>query len=285
MKKSLISASLSLSLLSGAALAQNATALIEKHTKEATEALEKYIDSNPEAKDKSEAVNFLVDAYGRIGATERRAELLLIKYGLLPKGKDLNPQEFFGTLQEIFEGQMDSGDKSAAKATIAQAKKDIAAHPQAERFGAFLDQMSSKLAMPGVGDTMDLKFTSLKGEEIDLAKMKDKVVLVDFWATWCGPCIAELPVVKKTYADYKEKGFEILAISLDQDKKKLEDFIKENDMPWPQAFDGKGWQNEIAKKFGIASIPATFLVGKDGKIVGSNLRGDALPEAVAEALK
>lgn len=90
------------------------------------------------------------------------------------------------------------------------------------------------------GDVIDISFRSVNAGKIDLAEMKGKIGLLDFWATWCPPCIAELPKLKEAYKEYHEKGFEIIGISLDSDKGRLEDFINENDMPWAQAFDGEG---------------------------------------------
>ena len=114
--------------------------------------------------------------------------------------------------------------------------------------------------------------------------MKGKIVLVDFWATWCGPCVAELPNVLDTYKKYHNKGFEVIGISLDEDEAALKSFIKKKKLPWPQYFDGLGWKNSIAKKYSIRSVPATFLIGKNGKVVGSNLRGSELGVAVARQL-
>ena len=98
-----------------------------------------------------------------------------------------------------------------------------------------------------------LKFTATNGTEVDLSKMAGKVVLVDFWATWCGPCMAEVPNVVKSYQKLHDKGFEIVGISFDQDKAKLESVTKAKGMTWVQYFDGKGWQNEFGQKFGINS--------------------------------
>ena len=131
----------------------------------------------------------------------------------------------------------------------------------------------------------DLKFTDLKGEEIDIAQYKGKVVLVDFWAIWCGPCIGELPNVKNTYSNYHDDGFEIIGINLDRDRTRLEEFIEKRNMPWPQYFDGKGWKNEIAVHFDIHSIPSTFLLDREGIVRYANLRGSALKHAVEDLLR
>jgi peroxiredoxin len=90
--------------------------------------------------------------------------------------------------------------------------------------------------------------------------------------------------VLKVYQADHAMGFDIIGVSLDSDKDKLTSFIKDKSMTWPQYFDGKGWENEISTKYGIVSIPATFLIGKDGKIIGKDLRGDALATAVTAAL-
>jgi thiol-disulfide isomerase/thioredoxin len=131
----------------------------------------------------------------------------------------------------------------------------------------------------------DFEEKDLEGNPLSLSKFKGKVILVDFWATWCGPCIAELPNVLKAYEKYHDKGFEIVGISLDSEKEKLTAFIKKNKMPWPQYFDGKGWQSKLGEKYGITAIPATFLLDKDGKLLAKDLRGDALDKAVEQALK
>jgi thiol-disulfide isomerase/thioredoxin len=122
------------------------------------------------------------------------------------------------------------------------------------------------------------------GKPLSIANYKGKVVLIDFWATWCGPCRNELPNVLKTYEKHHGEGFEIIGISLDKEQQKLADFTKEKNMSWPQYFDGLGWANKLAAKYGVNSIPATYLLDGQGTIIGKNLRGPALEEAVAKAL-
>jgi len=131
----------------------------------------------------------------------------------------------------------------------------------------------------------DFEEKDLGGQALSIANYKGKVVLLDFWATWCAPCVRELPNVIQTYENYHKQGFEIIGISLDQDKSKLASFIKEKEMTWPQFFDGKGWQNKLAAKYGVQSIPATFLLNGEGTIIGKDLRGETLGEAVAKALE
>jgi thiol-disulfide isomerase/thioredoxin len=121
---------------------------------------------------------------------------------------------------------------------------------------------------------LELKFTSVDGAEIDLAKLRGKVVLVDFWATWCGPCRVEIPNVVNTYKKHHPKGFEIIGISLDRDKDKLLAYTKEQQMTWPQYFDGRVWENEISSRFGITGIPTMWLVDKKGYIRTMEARAD-----------
>ncbi len=116
-----------------------------------------------------------------------------------------------------------------------------------------------------LGKPLNLKFTAIDGRDVDLSKMKGKVVLIDFWATWCAPCVAGLPGLKNTYEKFHRQGFEIVGISCDTDKDRLKHLIKEKALPWPQYFDG-----ERAKKytvqFGIIGYPTMWLVDKQGNL-------------------
>ena len=146
---------------------------------------------------------------------------------------------------------------------------------------------SAQLLVGGKPISFEAKTTT--GEEIRFPEdYKGKVVLLDFWATWCGPCRAELPAVRKVYEDLHAKGFEILGVSLDNadTAEKLAAFTASNKMPWAQISDGKGWQAELATKYGVRSIPAAFLIDGKGKItaMGNDLRGERLRPAVEAAL-
>jgi peroxiredoxin len=131
----------------------------------------------------------------------------------------------------------------------------------------------------------DFSATDLEGKPISIEAYRGKVVLVDFWAVWCGPCVADMPNVKKVYEKYKDKGFDVIGISLDNDEKQLRDFLKKNDIPWRQVFSGKGWDSPVSRQYGIYSIPSVWLIDKDGKLISNNARGEKLENMVAEALK
>jgi thiol-disulfide isomerase/thioredoxin len=133
---------------------------------------------------------------------------------------------------------------------------------------------SSLKRMEAIGQPLQLQFTALDGRDVTMKSFEGKVVLVDFWATWCGPCIAELPKVKAVYNEFHARGFEIIGISFDNSKDALEKFVGREGMTWPQYFDGKGWQNRFGQEFGINSIPAMWLVDKRGILRDINARNE-----------
>ena len=128
----------------------------------------------------------------------------------------------------------------------------------------------------------DFQVTGLDGEKLSLEKYRGQVVLLDFWATWCGPCIAEMPNVKKTYAKYKDQKFQIIGISLDRSKEPLEAYIEKEELAWVHYWDNT---RKVSRLYEVQAIPSTFLIDGEGVIRKTNLRGHALEHAVAELVQ
>jgi len=147
------------------------------------------------------------------------------------------------------------------------------------QMGASFAGTLRRLSLPG--NPMEITGTLLNGQPFDQQTLTGKVVLVDFWATWCGPCVAEIPNVLEQYNKYHDRGFEVVGISLDQDRSALEKFVGDRKIPWPILFEpseGTGWQHPLATYYGISGIPTVILIGQDGNVITLNARGERLGE-------
>ena len=145
-----------------------------------------------------------------------------------------------------------------------------------------------------VGKPFEIEFTeAIKGGQFSSASLKGKVVVVDFWATWCGPCVEEMPNMKKLYAEFKDKGVEFIGVSLDRPREQggydsLKSFVEKNKIEWPQYYEGKVSAGDFASKWEIAGIPTVFAVDADGNLASTEARGkleELIPELLAKAKK
>ncbi len=142
----------------------------------------------------------------------------------------------------------------------------------------------AKTSIVGI-EMPDFAQNGIDDKPITLKSLRGKVVLIDFWASWCGPCRRENPNVVATYNKYKEKGFDIMSVSLDSDKERWMGAIQQDGLIWKNhVCDLKGWKNEVAAQYGVSSIPQTLLIDKEGKLIARNLRGEQLGEALKQLL-
>ncbi len=151
-------------------------------------------------------------------------------------------------------------------------------------YGAKMAGVARRLDLPG--KEMKLEGKTASGDAFDWKTYRGKVVLVDYWATWCGPCVAELPNVKENYDKYHDKGFEVVGISLDEDPGRLRRFLAEREIPWVCLFEeGVGTDHPMANYYGVMQIPTTMLVDRDGKVVAVGVRGGELGRHLAKLLE
>ncbi len=150
-------------------------------------------------------------------------------------------------------------------------------------YGAKMRGVARRLRLPG--KEMELAGTAINGTDFDWKDYRGKVVLVDFWATWCRPCVRELPKVKQYFEAYRDRGFDVVGISLDTDRARLESFVKDAELPWVTLFeDDAGWQHPMATHYGIMGIPAAILVDRDGTVLSINADGPDLARQLNELL-
>ena len=150
---------------------------------------------------------------------------------------------------------------------------------------SFIALIGIAQSMPYITDPrLEIALPTVKGDTLKLSSLKGKVILLDFWASWCGPCRSSNRQLVKLYSRYKDKGFEILGVSLDENKKDWIKAISKDKIKWLQINDGGGWDAKTAIDWNISQIPTSFLVGRDGKIIAMDLEKAELEKALASLL-
>lgn len=259
--------------------------LMQDMNRQKLDALRAYVAANPDAEDLSEAQQYLMYGLFEGEHYDEALALLVGQYAEYDKSTNAVVENAIGELiMPIIQIHQMQGRKDEGRAFIERVRKDFEQHNNVAELNTMLDEYARMFDAPSEGDAVELAFTALDGRDVNLASMTGKVVLVDFWATWCMPCVAVMPEVLRLYEDFNGQGFEIIGVSLDEEKSDLEAFIAENKLPWPQHFDAKGWENEFAVKYAVQSIPLTWLIGPDGTIAAVNASDEELRTLIPELL-
>jgi len=171
---------------------------------------------------------------------------------------------------------------------LSESKKLFSALDEKVQQSAQGKEVAARIALLSKIRTGNMAFgftqQSVDGKPVSLASYRGKYVLLEFWASWCGPCRGENPNLRKQYQLYKDKGFEIIGVSLDHDKDAWKAAIAKDELPWVHVSDLKGWKNDVSTSYGIMGVPANFLIDPRGIIVAQNLRGEALNKKLQEIL-
>ncbi|MDD3625971.1 MAG: TlpA disulfide reductase family protein [bacterium] len=206
----------------------------------------------------------------------------IIKYS--KEGEDVKEQLVAQKISLKSDKLKNNYSESLEKELISDIEQFNKTYPES-KFKEYLEGLKRGLALRIGEPIIEYTAKDTEGKDFSFNEYKGKVLLLDFWASWCGPCVGEMPNVIGVYEKYHSQGFEIVGVSLDSKLESMNKFIAENKMPWRQIADGKGWDAAFAKYYNIRSIPATFLIDKKGIIRYMNLRREDLGTAVEELLK
>jgi peroxiredoxin len=243
-----------------------------------------FIERNPDSPEATDACLNLGQLYSQVGKSDMAVEHLetYVSRSGQRRPEEVSLAKFFLAQSYLALDEFDKAERfygeALATGTGMPARIRQAASMQLSRIPAL-----RKLAIgnPAVA----ISAVARDGRDVTLDTFKGKVLLLDFWASWCKPCWQEMPVVKGVYNDFHGKGFEILGISLDTSEENFKAYVRDEGITWPQVYDGKGWNSSIGRLYAVNSIPATFLLDRKGTIRYRNLRGEALREAVKKLVE
>ena len=182
-------------------------------------------------------------------------------------------------LRDIYSKELSADEMQARYDALSQRVK-------ASNIGKDLAGVIKSMRAVGLGSMApDFTLNDPDGHPVKLSSLRGKCVLIDFWASWCGPCLREAPNVKRVYDKYHDKGFEVLSVSIDEDKEAWVNAIQKHQLTWLHVSSLKGWQCPVARLYQVSGVPAMFLLDRDGRIVSTNARGEALETEVAKICK
>ena len=231
------------------------------------------------------AGNTLVQEFRNPETTSERREAIEQEYEQLTRTVlDQNRDNLFGVM--LLAQQL--GYELSGQELLDEIAKFPAAMQQTDALVKLKENAEQKMKTDIGQPFIDIAQPNAGGEQVSLGSVvknpANKYVLLDFWASWCGPCMGEVPHLKKTYGDFHKKGFEIFGVSFDEDRGDWLGAVEQNGMNWLHVSEVKGFDNQAAKDYAIQGIPSNFLIDSQGTIVAKNLRGEALYEKISELL-
>jgi|GEM_PF-1147425 len=207
------------------------------------------------------------------------------------RNEELDISEYYDLIEKLPDNLEDSNSRSEALVILLRKKSEQeGSEEEAVKLARTLIELNARefYVRQGLGylhefeslnigqQAPDFNFQTIDGDEISLGSLQGQYTILEFWATWCGPCIPEIPHLKSLNEKYGDHGFTVIGISLDRDEDTLIDFITENEMPWPQIYVAEGWEAELPRLFNVSGIPRMYLLDPDGIIIDKDLRGEEM---------
>lgn len=263
--------------------AQSVQEILQTYFAPLAEDLSAYILENPDSPDLRMAYENALQATYTLGDMPAFLRLVRSKLAHEIRQSPRNSQEVAQNAMMLAQIASNEGDRASVEFARDQILT-LAESDDEPIYEAVLERVKAILSRPAAGDVLHIAGNDVQGNPVDLAELRGRVVLVDFWATWCGPCMAEKPNIKAAYDRFHEQGFDIIGISLDRSRNELMTYLNRESIPWPNLFDQEQ-PLSLAEKHSIDTIPALFLIDREGRLASVNPRGPALHSEIERLLE
>ncbi len=251
-----------------------------KHQESIIKDLGDYLDNNPDAPDREAALLFLTNTLNALGKSKESLARYEELFELMRKRETIS----LTMVQSMVELYAQTGQRDKGIRLVWRVNGMFPEQANDPQFQQLIYALENRLNRPLIGETLEIAFKDLNGNQVDLAEMKNRIVLIHFWSPVDQASLAQLPDLARLRRQYAAKGFEILGIAVDENRQRVEQVVRERNITWPQFCDGKAFDGKFTDKYHIRSVPASYLIGKDGTILRTDVYGPQLAQLLGDIL-